>query len=143
MYNPLRGPRGKRGLRTNNFDPLAYIESAFLDTEIEEPVRERTTPDGPLSDGPMSVQIPSISDYLGLRVADPDEEGEDESGEGTKARFRKTVMSAPRPRRVKQKPSAADDCNLAQRAIARSTQARRGEPRTRESGLFTRLEVVV
>jgi len=107
MYNPHRGPRGKRGLRTNNFDPLAYIESAFLDTEVEEPVRERTTPDGPLSDGPMSVQIPSISDYLGLRVPISDEEGEDESGDGPKARFRKTVMSAPRPRRVKQKPSAA------------------------------------
>lgn len=91
-------------MRTNNFDPLAYIESAFLDTETEEPIRERTTPDGP-----MSVEIPSISDYLGIRVpvAEVEIEDEAEDGEGPKAKFRKTVMSAPRPRRVKQKPSAA------------------------------------
>ncbi len=89
-------------MRTNNFDPLAYIESAFLDAEVEEPARGRTiTPDGPLS-----VEIPSIADYLGLRspiAPIVDEPVEDEP----KARFRKTVMSAPRPRRVKQKPSAA------------------------------------
>lgn len=89
-------------MRTNNFDPLAYIESAFLDTEAEAaPVRERTTPDGPLS-----VEIPSIADYLGLRAPLVEEE-ETEEGEEPKARFRKTVMSAPRPRRVKQRPSAA------------------------------------
>ena len=90
-------------MRTDNFDPLAYIESAFLDREAEEPVRGRTTPDGPLS-----VEIPSIADYLGLRAPieamPPQEEEFDEAG---KAKFRKTVMSAPRPRRVKQRPSAA------------------------------------
>ena len=89
----------------NNSDPLAYIESAWLDstTVVEDaPIRERVT-----SDGPLSVEIPSIADYLGLRspVAEIVEETEDEGG--PKARFRKTVMSAPRPRRVKQKPSAA------------------------------------
>ena len=88
-------------MRTDNFDPLAYIESAFLDTAVEEPVRERTT-----LDGPLSVEIPSIADYLGLRTALVEEEVVAEEEE-PKARFRKTVMSAPRPRRVKQRPSAA------------------------------------
>ena len=89
-------------MRTDNFDPLAYIESAFLDTEVEEPVRERMTPDGPLS-----VEIPSIADYLGLRAPTIVEEAATADDEEPKARFRKTVMSAPRPRRVKQRPSAA------------------------------------
>ena len=89
-------------MRTDNFDPLAYIESAFLDAEVEEPIRERTLPDGPLS-----VEIPSIADYLGLRAPVVEQEAEAPDGDEPKARFRKTVMSAPRPRRVKQKPSAA------------------------------------
>ena len=90
-------------MRTDNFDPLAYIESAFLDREKEEPIRERETPDGPLS-----VEIPSIADYLGLRVPMVEEISEEaDSEEPAKAKFRKTVMSAPRPRRVKQRPSAA------------------------------------
>ena len=101
--------RGRIGLRTDNFDPLAYIESAWIDESEEAapetPVQERISPDGPLS-----VEIPSIADYLGLRspiVAVVDEEPiAPEDGE-PRARFRKTVMSAPRPRRVKQKPSAA------------------------------------
>ena len=104
MYNRRRGSPGNIGLRTEDFDPLAYIESAFLDAEVEEPVRERMTPDGPLS-----VEIPSIADYLGLRgpAKEPDVPEELPESEVPKARFRKTVMSAPRPRRVKQKPSAA------------------------------------
>ncbi len=93
-------------MKTNNIDPLAYIESGWLDAEAEEPPQEkRMTPDGPLS-----VEIPSIADYLGLRspiVEVVEETVEPEAEEGSKARFRKTVMSAPRPRRVKQKPSAA------------------------------------
>lgn len=108
MYTPLTGFRGTTGLTKNNSDPLAYIESAWLDatTVVEEaPIRERMT-----DDGPLSVEIPSIADYLGLRspiVERVDEAEAVEEGEGPKARFRKTVMSAPRPRRVKQKPSAA------------------------------------
>lgn len=51
-------------LKTDKFDPLAYIESAFLDTK-EEP---------PSSNGKAAPK---------------------------KQRFRKTVMSAPRPRRAK------------------------------------------
>lgn len=89
-------------MRTDNFDPLAYIESAFLDTEVEELVQERTAPDGPLS-----VEIPSIVDYLGLRAPIEPKDEKAPEDEEPKARFRKTVMSAPRPRRVKQKPTAA------------------------------------
>ena len=92
-------------MRTDNFDPLAYIESAFLDAEVESPARERDTPEGPIS-----VEIPSIADYLGLRPsATDDAAAELDAGadDEPKARFRKTVMSAPRPRRVKQRPSAA------------------------------------
>lgn len=88
-------------MRTNNFDPLAYIESAFLDKAEEEPALERAAPERS-----MSVEIPSIADYLGLRPPAV-EETEETVGDETKARFRKTVMSAPRPRRVKQRPSAA------------------------------------
>ena len=88
-------------MRTDNFDPLAYIESAFLDAEVEEPIRERTT-----HDGPLSVEIPSIADYLGLRAPLAAMEEEVVEEEEPKEKFRKTVMSAPRPRRVKQKPNA-------------------------------------
>jgi excisionase family DNA binding protein len=81
------------------FDPLAYIESAFLDR----------TGDAKKADAKsdLDVDIPSIGDYLhktngksnGMaavleRPAEPAETG--------KAKFRKTVMSAPRPRRAKQ-----------------------------------------
>ena len=94
-------------MRTNNFDPHAYIESAFLDAE---PVAEEPS-HGPdmTPDGPLSVEFPSIADYLGLRapIAEQIDIPEEETEAEGKARFRKTVMSAPRPRRVKQKPSAA------------------------------------
>ena len=97
-------------MRTNNFDHHAYIESAFLDAEV---VAEEPSPAPDMTpDGPISVEFPSIADYLGLPRApiaeqiDAPAEETDAEGEG-RARFRKTVMSAPRPRRVKQKASAA------------------------------------
>ncbi len=93
MYNRFRGPRGNPGLRTDNFEPPALIESAFPGAKAAP---KENTPDGPLSDDLL------IADYLGLT-----EETEEEGGDEPKARFRKTVMSAPRPRRVKQRPSAA------------------------------------
>jgi len=96
-------------LRTNNFDPLAYIESAFLDgeTETEEAstgsikvnnlvdVERIGTADG------LNVAIPSITEYLGLGRAATTSEAEPESEDEPRKRFRKTVMSAPRPRRSK------------------------------------------
>jgi excisionase family DNA binding protein len=95
-------------LRTNNFDPLAYIESAFLDSRIEEePVAVKSTG--------LDVTIPSITDYIGGALGLDDTLVVEENEDGTKkARFRKTVMSAPRPRRAKKKaaPSAVIDPEL-------------------------------
>lgn len=95
-------------MRTNNFDPLAYIESAFLDSRIEEePVAVKSTG--------LDVTIPSITDYIGGALGLDDTLVVEENEDGTKkARFRKTVMSAPRPRRAKKKaaPSAVIDPEL-------------------------------
>lgn len=97
-------------MRTNNFDPLAYIESAFLDKDAPLPKEPdaRTEPDA------LDVTIPSISEYLtGGRkniaiieaISDDAPEGadvaEDGPDTGRKSKFRKTVMSAPRPRRTR------------------------------------------
>jgi excisionase family DNA binding protein len=112
-------------LRQNEFDPLAYIENAFLDKTKREVLPES---------GELSVAIPSISDYLnkkehsnGQAVKEPEvvavatpniaeratpdillpnahltllEEITDRSS-NRRTRFKKTLMSAPRPRRAK------------------------------------------
>lgn len=132
-------------LRRNDFDPLAYIESAFLDTEGAPVAKEATAP----PTGELSVSIPSLSEYLSggfalTPVADPEEmpaiareideiaeiaegeapailaeaeveesaeattEAEAEADGGRRAKFRKTVMSAPRPRRTRQTTSKAE-----------------------------------
>lgn len=116
-------------MKTNNFDPLAYIESAFLDRE--DALDEREGLIRGLED--MSIDIPSITDYLsgGRRIRQEEipaeaailarsavngagnaEIGPIEKVEltvqletvgdveiGKRAKFKKTVMSAPRPRR--------------------------------------------
>jgi len=108
-------------LRTNNFDPLEYIESAFLDREeaigktggsIEE------------IDG-LSMTIPSLTDYLrggsapapinrirteteAEPIAEAEHEDPEASVDGKKAKFRKTVMSAPRPRRSHKKSTSTE-----------------------------------
>jgi excisionase family DNA binding protein len=92
---------GVKGLRTNNFDPLAYIENAFLDTR----------PSGPGNEGELAeldLTLPSLADYMGngasslkVREAAPETESAPK-----KARFKKTVMSAPRPRRTKRRAKA-------------------------------------
>lgn len=84
-------------MKTNDFDPLAYIENAFLDKNPpSEPVKVE------LED---KIEIPSISDYLHLRDHTNGEAVEDEVEllelNGHKTKFRKTLMSAPRPRRAK------------------------------------------
>jgi hypothetical protein len=83
-----------RDLRTENFDPLAYIENAFLDTRGASPA-ELEEPDA-TGDGALDRPVQSIADYI-------DHVGEITPDElpASKARFRKTVMSAPRPRRSK------------------------------------------
>jgi len=84
-------------LKTNNFDALAYIESAFLDKTTESDGKS------PVGES-VNVALPSIRDYigspLGLDGVFSTEEGSEDGSK--RARFRKTVMSAPRPRRAKQ-----------------------------------------
>jgi excisionase family DNA binding protein len=81
-------------MKAPQFDPLAYIENAFLD-------RER----GPLDDGDLAVNLPNISDYLANGVLP--------SEKGPRTKFRKTEMSAPRPRRSKsQAPQSEIDPEL-------------------------------
>jgi excisionase family DNA binding protein len=68
-------------LKAKEFDPLAYIENGFLDNKKK--------------DDAMRVSVPTIQEYLGIDESEP-APGEDASA---KPKFRKTVMSAPRPRR--------------------------------------------
>jgi excisionase family DNA binding protein len=90
-------------LRTNNFDPLAYIESAFLDKEVAAPKDAELNGDA----DKLGVSIPSISEYLtggrkNLAVMHPISDAGtavDEADTAKPSKFRKTVMSAPRPRR--------------------------------------------
>ncbi len=74
------------------FDPLAYIESAFLD---------KGAPNGKKED----LALPSLTDYLSNGQKNGSAHGVTallEKPEEKGSRFRKTVMSAPRPRRAKQ-----------------------------------------
>jgi excisionase family DNA binding protein len=78
-------------LKRKQFDPLEYIEKAFLDKSPGATATKSKAGDG------VSITVPSIDEYL--------------QGEGAKARrkskvsaqkFRKTQLSAPRPRRARQ-----------------------------------------
>jgi len=82
------------------FDALAYIESAFLDRDQTEKSQ---------GSGDLDVDIPSIGAYLqGNGSAKPAgvtallEMPAEPATDNGRAKFRKTVMSAPRPRRAKQ-----------------------------------------
>jgi excisionase family DNA binding protein len=97
-------------LRTNNFDPLAYIESAFLDSDapIDEAPSASVRVDNLVeaerlgAGESLSMAIPSIGDYLKIPgAAKTTVVVEEEAPDGTRKKFRKTVMSAPRPRRAK------------------------------------------
>lgn len=83
------------------FDPLAYIESAFLDKSDTAKKAE--------SKSELDVDIPSIGDYLHKgngkakgATALLEKPTPTSTPEPSKSKFRKTVMSAPRPRRAKQ-----------------------------------------
>jgi hypothetical protein len=100
-------------LRTNEFDPLAYIENAFLDkTEEEAPKPAAEAEDS----NDLNVELPSISSYLNgthtnghVATAPVAKKGSTavlDPIEDPKTRFRKTLMSAPRPRRNKDQVSA-------------------------------------
>ena len=77
-------------MRTKNFDPLAYIENAFLDHPHEDDASgDATGPD-------FDMEIPSIGDYI---ISDRPIAPTAVEPTTPKTKFRKTVMSAPRPRR--------------------------------------------
>lgn len=96
-------PSERAILRHKEFDPLAYIENAFLDTKKAEPIPEPEIPAD--ANGGMMVSIPTLTDFL--------KTGRSEAGAGQAAvkavvaepeklpRFKRTTMSAPRPRRAK------------------------------------------
>lgn len=88
------------------FDPLAYIESGFLDSKSTKPASNV---------GLDEVEVPSIREFLGGEqqelpfkpVAKKPEPAPKE-----KRKFRKTEMSAPRPRRAGRKKVDAIDPKL-------------------------------
>ena len=73
-------------MKSKSFDPLAYIESAFLDKEAPE-----KEADGEVQDG-RETKLRS--------------EGEPLNGDAgaSPIKFKRTVMSAPRPRRARKAP---------------------------------------
>ncbi|HVT12251.1 MAG TPA: helix-turn-helix domain-containing protein [Fimbriimonadaceae bacterium] len=84
-----------------DFDPLAYIESAFLDSS------EARGKSGGKND--LDVDIPSMGEYLHRPGGNGktgtgllEKPAEEQVAEAKGGKFRKTVMSAPRPRRAKQ-----------------------------------------
>ena len=78
-------------MKNKEFDPLAYIESGFLDTKKPE----SKEPEQPKDGKGMVVSIPTLSDFLktgnGKAVVETERS----------TRFKRTTMSAPRPRRNK------------------------------------------
>lgn len=83
-------------MRTSNFDPLAYIENAFLDHQHDSDAN------GSENEVGLGLELPSIGDYIVSRNGHVDVPVEPQ---GPKTKFRKTVMSAPRPRRSAAQPS--------------------------------------
>jgi len=83
-YNLAITPRNS--LKAKEFDPLAYIESGFLDTK-----------EAKSTNGELDISVDTIQEYLQMDESEP-APGEDSS---SKTKFRKTLMSAPRPRRAK------------------------------------------
>jgi excisionase family DNA binding protein len=75
-------------LKTDSFDPVAYIENAFLDTRK-----------GEATETPFDQKDLSIPDFSEIPANEAGAEEIEPNAEP--GRFRKTVMSAPRPRRSK------------------------------------------
>ena len=87
-----------------NFDPLAYIESAFLDTQPKS-----TKLPSAVSPGSADIELPSIGSYLNGSVNASDTgQPQTTRPKVERGRFKKTEMRAPRPRRTKgvEAPSA-------------------------------------
>ncbi|MBS1716585.1 MAG: helix-turn-helix domain-containing protein [Armatimonadetes bacterium] len=82
-------------MKTENFDPLAYIESAFLDTNPNGAGRLEH-----LDSKDLEVELPKLSNYI-HKEKEKAPLGLDADATESKKRFRKTSMSAPRPRRAR------------------------------------------
>jgi excisionase family DNA binding protein len=97
-------------LDTKDFDPLAYIESAFLDTQPKvDKLKKPVTPEG------ADIELPNLGSYLNGSVKDRDVvKPRAKASKPERGRFRKTEMRAPRPRRVKdtETPPATIDAAL-------------------------------
>jgi len=90
-------------VKRNEFDPLAYIENAFLDNQKKETKLDIANP---------KVAIPTMKDYLS---GEQPEAIETESSQPTKrGKFKKTQMSAPRPRRSRAEEAPKLDPELQQ-----------------------------
>jgi excisionase family DNA binding protein len=87
-------------LRHKEFDPLAYIESGFLDTKKAESTKE-ATPTQNEADG-LVMTIPTLTDFLKTGRT-PAEVKAVVVDNGKSTKFKRTTMSAPRPRRAKDK----------------------------------------
>jgi|ERR1019366_8902837 excisionase family DNA binding protein len=85
-------------LDTKDFDPLAYIESAFLDTQP----KSRKIPSAVNAES-ADIELPSIGSYLKGAANEADTaQPRTRRTNGERGRFRKTEMRAPRPRRTKE-----------------------------------------
>ncbi len=91
--------------KRNGFDPLAYIESAFSDTK-----REQIPPE------PLDVEVTTIGQFLRNGSTEPAKNGaavlEPVVRNEPKKKFRKTALSAPRPRRAQLAPEATVEPEL-------------------------------
>ncbi len=75
-------------MRKAEVDPFEYIENAFLDKRKPEPRLDVTD---------SSIPIPTMGDYLNRDREAGSTPGESED----RVKFKKTLMSAPRPRRTR------------------------------------------
>lgn len=97
-------------MATEEFDPLEYIENAFLDrtprgATAAKPARQLVAAGKHPASETDAVELPTLGEYLGSRpgaaqVQAKPEVVETEEDAKNKRRFRKTEMRAPRPRRT-------------------------------------------
>ncbi len=112
-------------MKTDSFDPITYIENAFLDTRkdgllLEEPPADDQLESPELSELSSSRIRLNGSKGAGSGVAGGSRKnGTHSASDEEPGRFRKTVMSAPRPRRSKKgAPDTAIDPALSETWVA-------------------------
>lgn len=79
-------------MSSKEFDPLAYIENAFLDTK-----KEKTPKNGVPN---LDVEVPTIGEFLG-KTEKPEKKSGQTAVIRPKVKFERKQLSAPRPRRSK------------------------------------------